>query len=991
MSLRLVMVAVVAGLALVGPAHAFQDSDVLDYEVRLPLSQTSPIFSHPTEAEARAMLPGLDRFQQSEGANWRVLQWNPALGTPSTVGGPPIALMGPGASEEVLRASVEAFVARNADVLKVDPRHLLISDIVDLGEEKQYVIFNQVVNGLEVVGGRVDIGLWQGKVVLIGSDVYPDVDMRAIPGISAESAGDFAHTGIPYSAEDGLVGDPRLVIMPIATDEGFDYHLAWQLYLQTHAPENVWLCYVDAHDGGLLARQSQTEYFQITGTVQGKVEPNTQGDPYQDLPLEDLRVRASGTYTGYTNDDGEYVIEVPNNTVYSVEARLYGSYCNTINYDGPEAIITQNGQPGSPVNFMFDDTNSHPAERDVYYHVQVVHDWVKGIDPTFTGMDYVMGAQVNITTGTCNAFWNGSSINFYKEGGGCNNIGRISDVVYHEYGHGITQKMYSPSPPPTGSGMGEGFSDVVSMTIHNDGELAENFNVGGGALRTGENLRQYPGVECGGEVHCLGEILMGAMWKTRKNFNQKYGDEAAGPLYDADHIAALKTKQTNMPNYLTRLLMANDTDGDLANGTTDWYEICDAFAMHNLICPALTNYVTVTSTPIDDQPQESGDYAITAVAISVGPGSIDPNSVEIYYTTDPVGSLATTWQTVPMTATGQPNEYAAAIPNQGCGKHVRYYVRAQKFTGEFGTAPHLAPYRAVYEFMTGATDLALDDDLEGDEGWTLGWTGDTATQGMWEHADPTGKNSATYGDTQPEDDHTASGTLCFVTDARGGAWSSYDVDGGKTSVVSPAFDWSDRTGVAAISFYAFYFDYTPTDDSLRCSVSNDDGATWTDLLKINGMELNAWNHYKVYVENDRVPFSSQMRFRFQMEDIGSQTTCAEAAIDDIVIKVNNCLAADVAEGSLPLRFAVDQNRPNPFNPLTTIRFALPKSDRVEVSIFDAAGRKVRTLIDGGRPAGHHSVVWDGRDDASHSVGSGVYYYTVKAGDEESSRKMMLLK
>lgn len=991
MSLRLVLAAIVTGLALAGPAQAFQDAEMLDYEVRLPLSQISPVYSHPTESEARSLLPGLARFQAGEGSDWKVLQWNPSIGTPSTMGGTPISLVSPGASDEALRASVEAFVSRNAELLKADPRNLLISDIVDLGEEKQYVIFNQMVDGIEVIGGRVDIGLWKGNVVLVGSEFHSGVEVRTTPGLTADAAAEIAHGGVPSTTEDGLVQAPRLVILPVAAEAGFDYHLAWQLYLHTHDPENVWLCYVDAHDGALLMRESQTHYFQIAGTVQGKVEPNTQGDPYEDLPLEDLRLRASGTYTGYTNDAGEYVIEVPNNTTYSVEAKLYGSYCNTVNADGPEAVITQNGTPGTPLHFMFDDTNSHPAERDTYYHVQVVHDWVKGVDPAFTGMDYVMGATVNITSGTCNAYWNGSSINFYKEGGGCNNIGRISDVIYHEYGHGITQKMYSPQGAPTSSGMGEAFSDIVSMTIHNDGVVGENFQVGGGYVRTGENLRQYPANECGGQVHCLGEVLMGAMWKARKNFNTKYGSEAAGPLYDADHIAALKTKQTSMPNYLTRLLMANDTDGNLANGTTDWYEICDAFAIHNLQCPPLTNYVTVTSAPIDDQPQESGGYAITAVATSVGAGSIDPNGVQIYFTVDPEGTVNPTWQTAAMTPTGNPDEFGGEIPNQGCGKHVRYYVRAQKLTGEFATAPHLAPYRAVYEFMTGAAEIALADDLETNQGWTIGWAGDTATQGIWERSDPNGKWSDTYGYTQPENDHSDTGTLCFVTDARGGAWSSYDVDNGTTSVVSPVFDWSDRTGVAAISFHAFYFDYTPTDDYLRCAVSNDDGATWTDLKTINGTDLNAWNGHKVYFEHDRIPFTSQMRVKFQMEDIGTQTTCAEAAIDDIVIKVNDCFTADVADGALPLRFAVEQNRPNPFNPLTTIRFALPKSERVEVSIFDAAGRKVRTLVDAARPAGAHSVVWDGRDDAAHAVGSGVYYYSVKAGDQESSHKMMLLK
>jgi hypothetical protein len=187
------------------------------------------------------------------------------------------------------------------------------------------------------------------------------------------------------------------------------------------------------------------------------------------------------------------------------------------------------------------------------------------------------------------------------------------------------------------------------------------------------------------------------------------------------------------------------------------------------------------------------------------------------------------------------------------------------------------------------------------------------------------------------------------------------------------------------------FDYTPTDDSLRCAISNDGGTTWTEIYTQFGMEQNQWTHQKVYITDDLIDYTDQMRIRFQMEDINTYTTCAEAAIDDIEIRVSNCLTEDVDDAQLPAAFAVEQNRPNPFNPTTAIRFALPSNGRVEINIFDAAGRKVRTLLDGAGKAGYHTVVWDGRDDQDHSVGSGVYYYRVNFGDEEAGYKMILLK
>ena len=90
-----------------------------------------------------------------------------------------------------------------------------------------------------------------------------------------------------------------------------------------------------------------------------------------------------------------------------------------------------------------------------------------------------------------------------------------------------------------------------------------------------------------------------------------------------------------------------------------------------------------------------------------------------------------------------------------------------------------------------------------------------------------------------------------------------------------------------------------------------------------------WKFHKLYFNEDMIEYTDQMRFRFTMEDIGVITSAAEAAIDDIVSRVNDCSPADVADGQVPLTFTVQQNRPNPFNPRTAIRFGLPETGRVD--------------------------------------------------------------
>jgi len=93
----------------------------------------------------------------------------------------------------------------------------------------------------------------------------------------------------------------------------------------------------------------------------------------------------------------------------------------------------------------------------------------------------------------------------------------------------------------------------------------------------------------------------------------------------------------------------------------------------------------------------------------------------------------------------------------------------------------------------------------------------------------------------------------------------------------------------------------------------------------------------------------------------------------------------------PRVFALEQNYPNPFNPTTTIQYDLPKSVHVRLVIYNVLGRKIRTLADEDMAAGSRQTIWDARDDAGLPVGSGVYFYSIEAGEFSKTRKLMLIK
>jgi hypothetical protein len=91
-------------------------------------------------------------------------------------------------------------------------------------------------------------------------------------------------------------------------------------------------------------------------------------------------------------------------------------------------------------------------------------------------------------------------------------------------------------------------------------------------------------------------------------------------------------------------------------------------------------------------------------------------------------------------------------------------------------------------------------------------------------------------------------------------------------------------------------------------------------------------------------------------------------------------------GGLPDKFELAQNYPNPFNPTTTIGFDIPRSSRVSLEVFNIIGQRVAVLNNGMLEAGHHTVTFDGS-----SLGSGVYFYRLGAGENVRTKKMLIVK
>jgi len=128
----------------------------------------------------------------------------------------------------------------------------------------------------------------------------------------------------------------------------------------------------------------------------------------------------------------------------------------------------------------------------------------------------------------------------------------------------------------------------------------------------------------------------------------------------------------------------------------------------------------------------------------------------------------------------------------------------------------------------------------------------------------------------------------------------------------------------------------------------------------------------------------------ESDESNKQFALYRSVLDMVYVPAASTDVAD-ADDILPSGFELGVNYPNPFNPSTTIEYTLPSRSQVRIEILNMLGKVVRTLIDESRPAGSHTVSWDGRDDTGSVAASGMYLCRIKAGDFMDARKMILLK
>jgi hypothetical protein len=112
--------------------------------------------------------------------------------------------------------------------------------------------------------------------------------------------------------------------------------------------------------------------------------------------------------------------------------------------------------------------------------------------------------------------------------------------------------------------------------------------------------------------------------------------------------------------------------------------------------------------------------------------------------------------------------------------------------------------------------------------------------------------------------------------------------------------------------------------------------------------------------------------------------------DDWMLRASYVAVKTAAENR-PVKFSLEQNVPNPFNPSTEIRFRLEQPLIAELAVYNVLGQKIKILVAGNLAEGEHATIWDGRDERGQTLSSGVYFYRLRTENWILTRRMVLIK
>lgn len=911
----------------VGMAHENEEGKSLNYSVfssYRSLKGTKAQQAYSTQQYAKTMLPGWSAVTDKLTGNFRDM-YGPAASIPGAANMDKVQWMMKTKLAPLGVQTAEWALTRNAAL-----------------PHASYVDFEQVLAGHKVVFSSLsfrftpDGRLQRVKMSNFGSE---NADMQPVLTANDVLNGNSIKDGMNGMGIQQKEVNADWVWFPVPSERGYALRPAWEYTMSGTGAEEMpfeLTGYVDAISGELLYRSnSVNETFEVT--VKGSIYMASPTQPVVEEPIMDMRLNVAGN--NYVTDTNG-TINIPS---VSAPASV------TFNVAGPWSVVREGGNnisfnaniatsPGTYILPIADTSSKEFRAVTAFYHVNKIHDYMKSKLPSFTGMD---GSPLTtnidlLQSQQCNAFYsNGNySINFYPPQTTCRAFSIVSDIVYHEYGHGICYRFYSANGQNFRNGaMGEGYSDVWALALNRDGI------VGDGAFMNGGNIRSYTGApkvypaDIRGQVHADGEIIAGAWWDVANNI----GDiEIMADIFAESHYDL-----PNAPNgmegplyhdILISALLADDDDATFSNRTPHFDEIVKAFARHGifLLADAEFQHTEVAHQPVNTPVTISGNLNLT------NPAFFDKILMHYRNRYDTKG-----WDSVAMVnVTG--NTYSAQIPGQPGGAIVDYYFTARDVinAGVSGIPDGYSPYIAwseatiPYQFAVGLGYPRYKNDFEGSiDGWQLGLPDDDATEGQWVHVVPVATYTTDGKIIQPGNDNTTGSGKCLVTGNGASFGSDHDeVQGGRTTVMTPSIDVPFHNPI--IEYYRWYSNDLGNNSNLRTEY-------WTVEMR-NGSSLfwqkvdysrqadRRWRR-RIFRASEFIPSPDKLQLRFIAEDAGGANV-VEAAIDDFVIYDGS--PTSVANATT-IKAEV---YPNPAD--DKVNVVLPSGSKGSISLYDVTGKVI---------------------------------------------------
>jgi hypothetical protein len=547
--------------------------------------------------------------------------------------------------------AVQAYLERHHDALRIDPAELGTPRIGLFESDNFVVVYSpRVVRGILVRDSSVTAVLNHGHLVLLGLQNWGDVPAPAAAGVGPDRAKAAVADHVRPFPMAGFTKDPYLELIPTLRGDAYDFRLAWVVRAAMVDDQGSWEGLVDASTGELFAFEDKNQYAarKIVGGVYPVSNDQRPPDGVEQtgwpMPHSDVVV---GGNTLFSNSGGVFGCSTGTaTTTFSGRFVKIADVCGAVSESSAAGDIDTASGPSAaatdctvPVGHSAGDTK---ASRTGMYELNRLIEQAKGHLPTNAWLQGQLLSNMNIVN-SCNAFWGGSSVNFYRDSANCRNTGEIAAIFDHEWGHGMDNNGVNN----TISSPGEAIADIHAMMRLNQSCTGRGFFKTGvcsgygdacdGTIATGctgvrdldfmnhrcdlphtitwalsgFTVAQCPaapggaaacptggGTPCGRETHCEGMISAEAGW------DLQFRDLRAAPFnFDENTALELATRLSFLgsqaltswyscsvgggcgaTNGYPLFLAADDDNGNVTDGTPHMQAIRGAFQRHEIHC-----------------------------------------------------------------------------------------------------------------------------------------------------------------------------------------------------------------------------------------------------------------------------------------------------------------------------------------------------------------------------------------------------------------------